>query len=81
MPDHVEQYVKSATHSSSGREALKLRFTKSGARSAVGSDLVVKRFLERLAPRMPWLRINRATWSLPTSWPARRAALVSLRRP
>src|SRR5271169_5595039 len=43
MPDHVEQEVKSATHNSSGREALKLRFTRLGARTASGSALVVKR--------------------------------------
>ena len=47
--------------------AVKLRLTRSGARSAVGSDLVVKRFLARLAPRMPWARMSRATWSRPTS--------------
>ena len=81
MPDHVEQYVKSATQRASGREALKFRFTRSGARSAVRSDLVVKCFLAREAPRMPRARMRRATWSRPTSWPARCAALVSLRRP
>ena len=73
--------MKSHTHSSSGPLALKLRFTRSGARTWSGSDLVVKRFFARLAPRMPWQRMRRATWSRPTSWPARRAALVSLRRP
>ena len=81
MPDQVEQYVKSATQSSSGREALKLRLTRSGARTAVGSDLVVKRFLALVAPRIPWAAMSRATWSRPTSRPTRRAFFQSLRRP
>ena len=34
-PDHVEQYVKSATHFSFGRVAVKSRCTRSGARTAV----------------------------------------------
>ena len=33
MPDHVEQYVKSVTHRASRSEAVKLRLTRSGARS------------------------------------------------
>lgn len=48
-PDHVEQYVKStATQSWSGPVATKLRFTRSGARTAAGSALLVNRFLARL---------------------------------
>ena len=43
--------MKSATHRASGREAVKSRFTRSGARTAAGSDLVVKRFLALVAPR------------------------------
>src|ERR1017187_6240891 len=75
MPYQVEQYVKSATHNASGRAAVKLRLTRSGARTAVGSDLAVKRFLARLAPRMPWARMSRGTWSRPMSRSALRAGL------
>ena len=71
MPDHVEQYVKSATHNSSGRVAVKFRFTRSGARVCSGSALVVKRFFARLAPRRSLARMSRATWSRPASMPAR----------
>ena len=60
-PDHVEQYVKSATQSWSGPVAVKFRFTRSGARTAVRSAWVVNRFFSLLAPRMPWSRIRRAT--------------------
>jgi hypothetical protein len=81
MPDQVEQYVKSATHNASGREALKLRLTRSGARTALGSDLVVKRFFALLAPLIPSAFMRRATWSRPTSRSTRRAAFHSLRRP
>jgi len=35
----------------------------------------------RVAPRRPAARIRRAVWSLPISWPARRAASHSLRAP
>jgi hypothetical protein len=80
-PDHVEQYVKSHTHFWFGALAVKSRPRRSGERAAAGSAWVVKRRLARLAPRMPVVRISRATWSRPRSWPALRAALVSLRRP
>jgi hypothetical protein len=53
--------VKSATHFSFGRDAVKSRFTRSGARTAAGSERVVNRFLDRLAPRMPSWRMSRAT--------------------
>jgi len=69
--------VKSATHSWSGRVAVKSRFTRSGALTAAGSAWVVKRFFSRLAPRMPWACISRATWSRPASRPALRTALAS----
>jgi len=73
--------VKSATHFSFGAVAVKSRRSRSGALSAPASGFVVKRFFARLAPRMPAVRISRATWSRPTSWPALRTALVSFRRP
>jgi hypothetical protein len=41
----------------------------------------VRRFLPRLTPEMPALRMTEATWSRPTSMPLRRAALWSLRAP
>ena len=59
--------MKSQTHRASGREALKLRFTRSGARTAAGSGLVANRFFALVAPRMPWARMSRATWSRPMS--------------
>jgi hypothetical protein len=61
IPDHVEQYVKSATQVASGRVAVKSRRTRSGARTAAGSERVVNRRRARLAPRMPWARMSRAT--------------------
>ena len=73
--------MKSATHKASGRLAVKSRFTKSGARTWAESDLVVKRFFARVAPRMPSSRMRRATWSRPMSMAGRRAAFQSLRRP
>ena len=73
--------MKSLTQVASGRVAVKSRCSRSGARSAPGSERVVKCFVARLAPRMPSLRMIRATWSRPTSMPALWAAEVSLRRP
>jgi len=61
MPDQVEQYVKSQTHNWSGRIAVKSRLTRSGALTWSLSALVVNRFFARLAPQIPWPRINRAT--------------------
>src|SRR5215213_4396571 len=81
IPDHVEQYVKSATHFSLGRLAVKSRRSRSGARVAAGSGWVVKRFFALLAPWRPSARISRATWSRPTSRPARRARLGELAAP
>ncbi len=80
-PDQVEQYVKSHTHFWFGAVAVKSRCRRSGARTAAGSAWVVKRFLARLAPRIPAFRMSRATWSRPMPSCALRAALVSLRRP
>ena len=59
--DHVEQYVKSATHNRSGRSAVKSRFTRSGARTAAGSARVGNRFTALLARRMASNAIRRAT--------------------
>jgi hypothetical protein len=73
--------VKSHTHFSLGRVALKSRQSRSGARRASGSRLVVKRFFALVAPQIPWRRMSRATWSRPTSWPARLAAFQSFLRP
>ena len=48
--------MKSANHSSSGRDASKSRCTRSGLRSAEGSARVVRHgFPRRLAPWMPCL--------------------------
>jgi len=60
---------------------VKSRLTRSGARTAVGSALVVKRFLALVAPLMPCKAMRRATWSRPPAIPALWAAFQSLRRP
>ena len=73
--------MKSATHSLSGPVAVKSLFTRSGALVWEASAWVVKRALAREAPLMACRAMRRATWSRPTFIPARRAALVSLRRP
>ena len=52
-PSQQRRYVKSASHSSSGRVALKSRLTRSGLRVADGSGVVVRHGLpRRLAPWM-----------------------------
>jgi hypothetical protein len=81
MPDRVGTYVRSVTHKASGRSAVKSRLTRSGARTASGSELVVNTFRRRDTPRMPSSRISRATWPQPMSWPARRAAFHNLWAP
>jgi len=75
-PSQQRRYVKSASHSASGRVAVKSRLTRSGALSAVGSETVVRHGLpRRLAPTIPCWRISRRTRSRPTfSWPARLSA-------
>ena len=80
-PDHVDTYVKSATQRASGRSAVKLRWTRSGARTAAGSALVVHRFLALVAPARPMTRISRATRSRPTTTPWRPRAVHTLRAP
>ncbi len=41
IPDRVGTYVRSVTHNSFGAVAAKIRFTRSGARTAAGSCRVV----------------------------------------
>ena len=61
-PSQQRSRVKSQTHSSSGREALKSRSTRSAGRVAFGSAIVVRHGLpRRLAPWMPASRISRWT--------------------
>lgn len=61
MPDLVGTYVRSVTHSASGRSPVNRRFTRSGALVASGSDRVVKTFfLSRDTPSMPTSRMRRA---------------------
>jgi hypothetical protein len=73
--------VKSLTQSWLGRVAVNWRFTRSGARTAAGSAMVVRRVLPRTAPAMPRVRISRAIRSRPTSSPSRRSCFQSLRAP
>lgn len=54
MPDQVGTYVKSTTHSSFGRSAVKLRATRSGGRVTVGSGLVVTNCPLRRTPARCW---------------------------
>ncbi len=50
-PSQQRRYVKSASHSVSGRCALKSRLTRSGLRCAAGSAIVVRHGRpRRLAP-------------------------------
>ncbi len=77
------RHFRSATHSwSVPAGTSQPRWTRSGCRRAVVSRrVVVVRCRPRTAPAIPAIRISRATWSRPTSIPARRAALWSLRAP
>ena len=73
MVRYLEQRtrVKSQTHNSSGREALKSRSTRSAGRVAFGSAIVVRHGRpRRLAPRMSCARISRWTWQRGTCSPA-----------
>jgi len=60
-PDHVETYVMSATHRVSGAAGVKTRPTRSRARSAAGSAVVVRLTLPRTAPCRPSAAIRRST--------------------
>jgi hypothetical protein len=59
----------SATHTSFGAGALKLRSTRSGAGRLARSRVVVVIHLRRLTPQMPVTSISRATRLRPTRTP------------
>ncbi len=62
IPAQVGTQVKSTTHNSLGRHAVKSRPTRSGGRIAPGLGRVVRNTLPRVTPRSPSARIRRATW-------------------
>jgi hypothetical protein len=51
VPDQLATSVKSLTHNWLGRVATNRRWTRSGARSAIGSAIVVRRVLSRTTRR------------------------------
>jgi hypothetical protein len=53
--------VKSDTHSSFGRLAVKSRATRSSGQTTEASGIVVFTFLPRITPQSPIWRIRRAT--------------------
>ena len=61
----------SATHSRSGAVGAKLRFTRSRARSAAGSAIVVRLTFPRTAPASPSAFMSRSTVQRATSMPSR----------
>ncbi|CAN5838228.1 hypothetical protein BH23ACT5_BH23ACT5_14750 [soil metagenome] len=62
----VRRDGRPVTHNASGRSAVKFRLTRSGARTASGSAIVVNTLRRRrLIPSIPMARISRATWSRP----------------
>jgi hypothetical protein len=70
-----------------GRSAVKFRFTRSGARMAAGSGIVVRTVRARVTPRHPFARISRSTVHRATVMPCRfscsphlQAAVQALRR-
>ncbi len=65
------------THKALGRSAVKSRLTRSGERTPAGSERVVNTVLLRRTPARSLAFISLATWSRPTSRPARRAAFHS----
>jgi hypothetical protein len=69
--------VKSAPQRPSGRATVKFLFTKSRARTTAGSDLVVKRFLARLALAYALLSRQPGHLIAPDVWQARRSAVVT----
>ncbi len=81
QPDHVETYVKSATHNMFGATGLNFRCTRSSARPPCGSAMVVRFFLPRRAPSSPRTPINRSTVHRATSTPSRRISSHTLRAP
>jgi len=61
---------------------VKFRSTRSGLRRACESGVVVfQRLARRLAPWMPWARINRSTVQRATGPPARLSAIHIRRDP
>lgn len=81
-PSQQRKYVRSATHNSLGRLVVKSRSTRSGRRSACGSDLVVRHgFPRRLAPWMPLFFISRSIRPRPARSPSRLSAFHIRRDP
>jgi hypothetical protein len=80
-PDLVRQYVKSATHKRFGATALNWRLTRSGARCADGSAMVVRGLFFFNAPRHPISRITRSTVHRDTSIPSLRNIIQVFREP
>jgi hypothetical protein len=81
VPDQVATEVKSLTHKALGLGAKNLRFTRSGARAAARSGVVVRFALPRTTPLIPNSRMRRATRSRPTSCPSPRSCFQHLRAP
>ena len=71
----------SATHSWSGREAVKSRSTRSGGRGADGSGTVVRLRCPRITPSRPSSPISRSTVQRATTTPLRSRARVIRRAP
>jgi len=61
IPERVGTYVRSVTHNASGRSAVKLRLTRSVARTASGWERVVHTLRRRDTPWMSSPRISRTT--------------------
>lgn len=71
----------SATHNLFGAAAVNLRSTRSGARWAAGSAMVVLGDLRLFAPRKPRSRMTRSTEQRDTSTPLLRNMIHVLRDP
>ena len=71
----------SATHNRFGAAGAKLRFTKSLARSAAGSAIVVRLTLPRTAPTSPAAFMSRSTVQRATSMPSRLSWSHTFRAP
>ena len=80
-PDHVETYVKSATHNRFGACGSNRRSTRSSARRPCWSAMVVRLTVPRRAPVSPSLRINRSTVHRATAVPSRFIANQTFRAP
>lgn len=73
--------MKSATHRWFGAGAVKFRSSRSGARAAFLSGIVVRTPRPRTRPFRPRWCISRSTRRADTSWPCRRRKAVIFRRP